>query len=53
MSDKRSNGEEETVAAISLGDLKYCSGVASILNPHALYNSRSAVVKNAMMTTKT
>ena len=29
-SNKKS-GEEDTVAAISLGDLKYCNGVASIL----------------------
>ena len=41
-----STGAVEIVAAISFGFLKYCNGVASILKPHALYNSRSAMVRN-------
>jgi len=46
MINNKNSGEEDTVAAISFGDLKYCNGVASILYPHAVYNSRSAVIKN-------
>lgn len=46
-------GAEEIVAPISRGDLKYCRGVASILKPHALYNSRSAIVKNERKVTRT
>ena len=38
-------GEEETDAAISVGDLKYWNAAESSLNPHALYNSRSNTVK--------
>lgn len=30
MINNKNKGEEETEAAISFGDLKYCSGVASI-----------------------
>lgn len=31
MNNNKNNGDEETVAAISFGELKYCKGVASIL----------------------
>ena len=52
ISNNKTSGEDDTVAAISLGVLKYCNGVASIRNPHAEYNSRSAVIKNEMIATK-
>jgi hypothetical protein len=44
-------GEEETDAPISAGFLKYCSGVASILNPQAVYSSRSAALRNERIVT--
>ena len=51
--NNKNTGDEETEVPISLGDFRYRSGVASILYPHAVYNSRSAVIKNdiRMMTT--
>lgn len=44
--NKINTGADEIVAPISFGFLKYCNGVASILKPQALYNSRSAIVRN-------
>lgn len=38
-------GADETEAFISSGFFRYKRGVASILNPHAVYNSKSAVTK--------
>lgn len=31
ITNNKNSGDEETEVAISLGDVKYCSGVASIL----------------------
>ena len=52
ITNNKNMGDEETVAPISFGDLKYWRGVSSILNPQALYNSRSAVIKNDMKIAK-
>ncbi len=41
-------GDAETEAAISAGVLIYWSAVESILKPHALYNSRSVMVKKVI-----
>ncbi len=41
-------GEDDTDAVISCGVNKYCEAVESNLNPHAEYNSRSAIVKNVI-----
>ena len=38
-------GADETEAFISSGFFRYNSGVASILKPHAVYSSKSAVIK--------
>lgn len=50
MSSNENTGAEEIVVPISFGDLKYCNGVASILYPHAVYNPRSAIIKNEKIT---
>ena len=46
MISSNKTGEEETEVAISFGVLKYCSGVASILKPQAVYNPKSATIRN-------
>lgn len=50
ISSNENTGAEEIVAPISLGDLKYCKGVASIRYPQAVYNPRSAIIKNDIIT---
>lgn len=51
MASNPTTGDEDAEAIISRGDERYCRGVASILNPHARYNSRSAVDTKEMIKT--
>ena len=39
-------GDDDIEAVISCGVFRYCEAVESSLNPHVVYNSRSATVKN-------